>query len=288
MNCFPGHIEHSEPHRLADLAVRPNPVRATRAAAGAFPVRVRPNRASSRLLRGLSANSTVFGGAQGDSRWTPTDNANDSAERALNGSIYTTIRTGYLRPVTYEEFRAAFMEALRESKLPMIGRDPEEDMLTEMFGRDGALTERRRLRIDIKLNASLPWGKPLPMPSKAAWSAWACETLSRLEHIEPLTPRERLGDANDGELLVMARQGAPRAAVSCSRTGDLQLESVSVSAMQIMQFPRTLDDADDAPDAPEDQLKQMFHRVWASLMAWMQAVDHLKKTTVPSMPDRFH
>jgi hypothetical protein len=31
----------------------------------------------------------------------------------------------------------------------------------------------------------------------------------------------------------------------------------------------------------------MFHRVRASLMAWMQALDHLKKATVPSMPNRF-
>lgn len=173
--------------------------------------------------------------------------------------------------MTYEEFRVAFMAALRESKLPMIGLHaeettntrtmsrsfevhvepvggsdadpfhviaalwwtweavltartafPEDEMLTEMFGRDGALTllsEGRRLRIDFKLSASLRWGAALPMSSKGAWSAWVCETMGRLEYVEPLTPLDHLADNNDGELVVMAWQGIPKAEVSCDRTG---------------------------------------------------------------------
>lgn len=240
--------------------------------------------------------------------------------------------------MTYEEFRAAFMAALRESKLPMIGLHVEEttnartmsrrfevhvepvggsdaepfhvaaalwwnwdalftartafsedEMLTEMFGRDGALTllsERRRLRIDIKFTASLRWGSALPMPPKAAWSAWVRETIGRLEDIEPLTPLDHVADNDDGELVVMAWQGMPKAEVACDKTGDLQLESVSVSAMQIMQFPRTPDEPYEAPAAPEQQLREMFQRVRAALIAWMQALDHLKKTTAASTPRR--
>lgn len=146
-------------------------------------------------------------------------------------------------PMTYEEFRAAFMAALRRSKLEMIGLWPDEeinlrttdrrfevhveplggsdaepfhvsatvswrwdalltaraattedDMLTELFSRSEAVdmdAALPRVRIDLKLHASLPWGKPLPMPSRSAWSSWARETMGRLEHIDPLTPGDR-------------------------------------------------------------------------------------------------
>jgi hypothetical protein len=123
----------------------------------------------------------------------------------------------------YEDFRAAFDDALRESKLRMIrlwgeesldvrsldrsyevhveplgGQDAEpffvaatisfkwdalntartntreEDMLTELFGREGSKrkTEKPWLRLDIRLNASLMDGQQIPMPPKRAWASW--------------------------------------------------------------------------------------------------------------------
>ena len=157
----------------------------------------------------------------------------------------------------------------------------EEDMLTELFGRESAYeleTERPWLRIDIQLKASLPWGKPLLMPSKAAWSMWIHETMGRLETVEPLTPDEKVRENEEGSLEVLAWQGAPEARVSCTAEGDLLLESVSISAMQTMRTPRIFDDPDKEPDEPVyGQLLEMFHRVRASLLAWMQALDHLKR-----------
>ncbi len=232
--------------------------------------------------------------------------------------------------MTYEEFRSAWDDALRESKLGMIGLwgeetlntrtmgrvyevhvepfggqdaepfhvtatlsfrwDPldtartattEEDMLTELFGREAAYkleTERPYLRIDIKLTASSPYGKPLPLPSKQAWAAWIRETMGRLERIEPLTPQEKVRENDEGNLEVLAWQGAPTAEVSCSPEGDLLLEAVSISAMQLLRTPRIFDDPDREPDeSAYGQLQEMFHRVRASLLAWMQALDHLKK-----------
>lgn len=230
----------------------------------------------------------------------------------------------------YEEFRAAWDDALRESKLSMIGlwgeetldlrttcrnyevhvepfggqdAEPffvagtlsfnwkalntartvtrEEDMLTELFGRESAYdleTEQPWLRIDIKLNASLPYGKPLPMPSNAAWSAWARETMGRLEDIEPLTPAEKVRENEEGNLEVLAWQGEPVVKATCGPDGQLHLEAVSISALQVLRTPRILDDPDKEPDEPVyGQLQEMFHRVRASLLAWMQALDHLKK-----------
>lgn len=156
----------------------------------------------------------------------------------------------------------------------------EEDMLVTIFGRDGASemkTEKPWLRVDIKLNASLPWEKPLPMPSKAAWAQWVREVTGRLEDIEPLTPEEKVRENEEGNLEVLAWQDAPSATVVCSEGGELLLQSVSISAFQIVETPRVLDDPDQEDDGPEEQLREMFHRVRASLLAWMQALDHLKK-----------
>lgn len=156
----------------------------------------------------------------------------------------------------------------------------EEDMLTELFGREADsdfVTELPRLRIDVELRAGLLIGKPLKMPSKAAWASWAREVIGRLEDTEPLIPTEQTREDAHGCLEVLAWQGAPEAKVSCSPTGDLALEAVSIAAMQILQLPRTVDRPVEPDDHPDEQLTAMFHRIRASLLAWMQALTNLKQ-----------
>jgi len=53
---------------------------------------------------------------------------------------------------------------------------------------------------------------------------------------------------------------------------------VSISAGQLVEVTRMFDDPDREPDGgPEKQLTKMFQRVRASLLAWMQTVDHLRR-----------
>lgn len=231
--------------------------------------------------------------------------------------------------MTYEEFRAAFLTALRESKLGMIGLWPDEeinlrttdrtlvvhveplggsdaepfhvaatiswrwdslltarsatmekDMLTELFSRDEASDMVPRLpdiRIDLKLGASLPWGKSMPMPSRQAWASWIRETLGRLERIEPLTPDEHVTENAVGDVEVLAWQGSPVARVSCGPTGELSLLGIDIEAMQMLTVPRTLDSGELPDDGPEGQLAEMFHRVRAAMTAWMQSLDNLRR-----------
>jgi hypothetical protein len=157
----------------------------------------------------------------------------------------------------------------------------EEDMLTELLGREAAsdfVTDQPRLRVDVELRASLPWGRPLKMPSRAAWASWAREVIGRLEDIEPLTPAEHTREDEYGRVEILAWQGPPKAKVSCSTTGELELEAVSIEAMQIMQVPRTFDLGVEPDEGPEEPLTEMFRRIRASLVAWMQAVTNLTKT----------
>jgi len=230
--------------------------------------------------------------------------------------------------VDYEAFRTAWTEALRASRLPLIGLHADEtldtrrldrsyviyvepfggqdappfhvtatlswawhstntvrgtthdgDVLSEMLGRDQSedlVTEPPYVRVDIKLSASAPYDKPLPMPSKAAWKAWIHETLERLDRIEPLLPGEVSRENRAGMLEVLAWQESPKARVVCDRNGDLSLESVKIAAGQLIELPRLLDVSDEPDPGPEAQLTDFFARVRASLMAWMQAVDHLR------------
>ncbi len=154
----------------------------------------------------------------------------------------------------------------------------EEDMLTELFGRDAEsdlVTELPRLRVDVELHAGLLFGKPLKMPSQGAWASWAREVIGRLKDTEPLIPTAHAREDAHGHLEVLAWQGAPEAKISCSPTGELALEAVSIAAMQLLPLPRTFDRAVEPDEHPDEQLAAMFHRVRASLLAWMQALTNL-------------
>lgn len=78
-------------------------------------------------------------------------------------------------------------------------------------------------------------------------------------------------------LEVLAWQEPPKAKVTCNPNGELLLEAVSIFAGQLIEIPRVFDVGVEPDDGPHEQLREMFHRVLASLMAFMQAFDHLMK-----------
>jgi hypothetical protein len=138
-------------------------------------------------------------------------------------------------------------------------------------------TQRPWLRVDVSLHASLPYGKPITLPSAPVWAQWAGEAIDRLERIERVVPEEVAREDRGGRLEILAWQGDPVAHVSCSRAGELRLERVELSSWQAIGLPRKCYDprrkADERPDA---QLAAMFARVNAALHAWMEVMDHLK------------
>lgn len=156
------------------------------------------------------------------------------------------------------------------------GTTRDEDVLSEMLGRDQTahlVTEQPCVRVDLKLRAAAPYDKPLPLPAKAAWARWVEEVTGRLDRIEPLLPDETIRKNRMGMTEVLGWQGQPIAKVVCGPGGELRLERVEVAAMQL---PRLLDDPDERDDGPEVKLEELFGRVRAALMAWGQALDHLR------------
>lgn len=159
----------------------------------------------------------------------------------------------------------------------------EDDVLAELHGRhpDGPVrTEPPWVRLDIELRATLPYGKPLALPSQAALGRWCHEACTRLEHIEPLTGPEPVRQHEDGGLAVLAWQDAePRIRASCRSSGELMLERVEIAAWQAIPTPRILDDPSADPDpGPHEELNAAFSRTRAALTAWTQALDHLRAT----------
>jgi hypothetical protein len=137
------------------------------------------------------------------------------------------------------------------------------------------------VRLDIELRASLPYGKPLALPSQAALGRWCHEACTRLERTEPLTPADRVRQHEDGGLAVLAWQDAePRIRATCRSSRELMLERVEIAAWQAIPTPRILDDPAAEPDpGPHEELAAAFSRTRAALTAWMQALDHLRGTT---------
>jgi hypothetical protein len=161
------------------------------------------------------------------------------------------------------------------------GSRTDAELLSEMLGRDeieGLETEKPLIRVDIKLRASAPYDKPLPLPARAAWAKWVEETMARLDRIEPLLPDEIVRENRMGMTEVLAWQGSPTAKVTCQPGGELRLEGVEIAAFQLIEMPRLIDNPDDCDEGPDVELEELFGRVRASLNAWMQALDHLRAT----------
>lgn len=159
------------------------------------------------------------------------------------------------------------------------GSRSDSELLSEMLGRDQVedlVTEKPYMRVEIKLRASAPYDKPLPMPARAAWAKWVEETMARLDRIEPLLPDEIVRENRMGMTEVLGWQGSPTAKVVCGPGGELRLERVEVAAMQLIELPRLIDNPDERDEGPEVELEELFGRVRAALMAWMQTLDHLR------------
>ena len=103
----------------------------------------------------------------------------------------------------------------------------EEDLLAELLGLERLHkdTEQPCLRVDVGLQATLPWDSPMSLPETDAWRRWVAEVIDRLA---PLLPTEYA--AKDAERLVLSWLGKPEARVQCAPDGQLFLTGVELSA----------------------------------------------------------
>ncbi|MEZ4241311.1 MAG: hypothetical protein R3F59_35175 [Myxococcota bacterium] len=121
----------------------------------------------------------------------------------------------------------------------------EEDVLVELLGRPEAGdrdTEQPWVRVDISLCATLPHGKPLPMPAPDRWASWAREATTRLGELEPVVVDEEDSDPESDMFTIGAWQGSPSATFRCEEDGRLALERIELEAWQAIGVPRNCAD----------------------------------------------
>jgi hypothetical protein len=151
-------------------------------------------------------------------------------------------------------------------------RTTEQDVLTELLGRQGAApaeTEQPWLRVDIKLHGKLEWGKPLPLASSETWRAWVAEVTSQ---VDPLLPPAAY-DEPGSEGSIRSWLGEPEAQLRVGHAGELWLLGVQLRAWQAIVLPRHFDDPDCMEDEdPRVQLDAMVARWVTALAAWKKSL----------------
>ena len=115
----------------------------------------------------------------------------------------------------------------------------EEDVLTEMLGRRLRVpkTQRRWVRVDLKLHASLPYGASARIPDPQLLGSWTAAVGEKLDKL--LTEvEERRGQ------IVAVTGGRQNVKIKsqCTAQGELSLTGLSVSAFQLVRLPRVWDD----------------------------------------------
>jgi hypothetical protein len=146
----------------------------------------------------------------------------------------------------------------------------EEDLLTELLGRrTGRSTQRRLLRVDITLHATLPYGSTTPMPAPDVWLPWVASVEDKVDNA--LTGRRRRKGAGllwRGDLEIKGRT-AP--------DGAFSLDAMSVPAYELIVVPRIWDDPRrrEREASAARQIDGLAGRFRGVLDAWTASVGEL-------------
>ena len=151
----------------------------------------------------------------------------------------------------------------------------EEDLLVSLLGEDGhdLDTDRRWVRVDVTLHATLPADTPLSMPDADVWRQWMGRVMHEMDRLEPPDLPEVRWDRGEAPLFW---QGHPVARLQCRPDGRLYLTGVEMPAWQGIELPRQWDN----PDRPRDegtevQLRSFCEWVSDSLQVWEDSLRHL-------------
>ena len=146
----------------------------------------------------------------------------------------------------------------------------EEDLLTELLGRSrsGRATQRRLIRVDITLHATLPYGSTAPIPAPDVWLPWVVSVEEKVD--DALTQRRRKGSdiAWRGDLELEGRT---------SPDGAFAFHGMSMSAFEMIVVPRIWDDPKrrEAEASGGAQIDGLAKRFRGTLNAWTASIGEL-------------
>jgi hypothetical protein len=146
----------------------------------------------------------------------------------------------------------------------------EEDLLTELLGRRAKCsTQRRLVRVDIRLHATLPYGKTTLLPAPDVWLPWIASMDERLSAaLVPQRHRKSTDIRWRGDLELEGET---------SLHGEFALRGMSVPAFEMIVVPRIWDDPKRREKEPFgaqhiDALARRFRR---AIDAWTSSVTGL-------------
>lgn len=146
----------------------------------------------------------------------------------------------------------------------------DEDLVTELFGRRAMRsTQRRLLRVDITLGASLPYGSTAAMPAPDIWAPWLASVEEKLDTtLRGRRVRKGAISAWRGDLEIEGRT-AP--------DGAFAFHGMSVSAFEMIVVPRIWDDPRRREREPSSgkQIDGLARRFRAALDVWAEKVGEL-------------
>jgi hypothetical protein len=181
--------------------------------------------------------------------------------------------TGHSLPQRAEPFHITAMLEYRWDPLENARSFTcEEDLLTELVGRKHrpTATQPRLIRVDFTLNATLEYGKTVPLPPPEIWGPWTDSLAEKFEKLLPISGggRKAVVVSWRGELEIQAR---------AALDGTLALSGMSIPAFEMVRLPRVWDDParrEKERDAGA-QLDRLARRFRSALDVWMSSVAEL-------------
>jgi hypothetical protein len=148
----------------------------------------------------------------------------------------------------------------------------EEDMLMEIYGDFGIHdddTVAPLLRMDVYLSAGVAYGTVYPMPALPQWQRWVRQASDELQSLMPT------GYEEDGG--ICAYSDPIQANVKLLEDGQLNLESVTFKAWQVIKLPRQWDDPEKKDLSPVDELQDFANRIGRTMNALENSLARLTK-----------
>ena len=162
----------------------------------------------------------------------------------------------------------------------------EEDLLTEVLGRKqtSAKTAQRFTRVDLKLQANLPYGSTTTIPDPKIFGSWTESVGQKLDRLLNEF-RERQGRV----IAVLGARQEMEIEARCDAEGQLSLKGLSVSGFLLVRVPRVWDDPDrrDAEKGATTELSRLAQRFKDALDEWAGSIGELNRWIryAPPSPD---
>ena len=147
----------------------------------------------------------------------------------------------------------------------------EEDLLTELVGRRRRpiKTERRWMRVDASLHASLPYGSTTAPPEHHVLGPWTAAVLEIAD-----TAFTKIEEKGGRIVAVLGGHGDLEAHAHCDADGLVSLRAVTISGFRMVRLPRVWDSPGrrEAEKDAREELVRLARRFKIALDEWTKSI----------------